>query len=94
MALARPGPALFGPDLAGPGPGPAKVGPDLEGQGQGQQNWLRAGPDWTVDSLTTTIGDDEQRTTRAQALKIHLPSPVCFLLFSSFFFPLIIFFKL
>jgi hypothetical protein len=51
MALARPGPALFGPDLAGPGPGPAEVGPDLEGQGQGQQNWLRADPDRTVDSL-------------------------------------------
>ena len=53
MALARPDPALFGPALAGPGPGPAEVGPDLEGQGQGQQNWLRAGPARTVDSLGT-----------------------------------------
>jgi hypothetical protein len=51
MALARPGPALFGPDPAGPGPGPAEAGPDLEGQGQGQQIWLRADPDRTVDSL-------------------------------------------
>jgi hypothetical protein len=54
MALARPGPALFGPDLAGPRPGPAEVGPDLEGQGQGRQNWLRTGPARTVDSLGAT----------------------------------------
>ena len=68
MALARPGPALIGPDLAGPGPGPAKVGPDLEGQGQGQQNWLRAGPDRTVDSLPSVaevlFGTDPENRNR------------------------------
>ena len=45
--------ARVGPGRPRAGPGPAEGGPDLEGQGQGRQNWLRAGPDRPVDSLTS-----------------------------------------